>query len=71
MATATETNIDAAIDAVLSRFKVKIALKSEQHLALKAFIQKRDVFCVLPTGFGKSLSNHVRCRRIFGYDVIG
>ena len=44
MATATETDIDAAINAVLSRFKVKMALKSEQHLALKAFLQKRDVF---------------------------
>ena len=49
---ATETAaIDAASEAVLNRLKVNISLKSELHLALKAFIQKRDVFCVLPTGF--------------------
>ena len=52
MATAAETApIDAAIEAVLNRLKVNISLKSELHLALKAFIQKRNVFCVLPIGF--------------------
>lgn len=54
MATATE-HVDAAIDAVLQNLKVNITLKLEQRLALKAFIKRGDVFCVLPTGFGKSL----------------
>ena len=52
---ASRDPVDAAIEAVLKRLKVTIALKSEQQIALKAFIKKRDVFCVLPTGFGKSL----------------
>ena len=54
MATPSRT-IDAAIQAVVDRLPVKITLRAEQHTALKAFIEKRDVFCVLPTGFGKSL----------------
>ena len=43
MATATmsasKDPVDAAIEAVLKRLKVTIALKSEQQVALKAFIQ--------------------------------
>ena len=31
------------------------ALKSEQREALQSLLRKNDVFCVLPTGFGKSL----------------
>ena len=54
MAAATE-DIDSAIESVLQKLKVKITLKPEQHLALKSFLQKRDVFGVLPTGYGKSL----------------
>ena len=50
-----ELDVNSAIDAVLKRLTVKITLKPEQRSALKAFIDKRDVFCVLPTGFGKSL----------------
>ena len=30
-------------------------LKLEQHKALKAFVEGRDVFVALPTGYGKSL----------------
>ena len=30
-------------------------LKVEQHKALKAFVEGRDVFVALPTGYGKSL----------------
>ena len=30
-------------------------LKLEQKQAIKSFIQKKDVFVILPTGFGKSL----------------
>ena len=31
------------------------ALKSEQREALQSLLRENDVFCVLPTGFGKSL----------------
>ena len=31
------------------------ALKSEQREALQSLLRGNDVFCVLPTGFGKSL----------------
>ena len=30
-------------------------LKSEQREALESLLRENDVFCVLPTGFGKSL----------------
>ena len=55
MATAATDCVDAAIEAVLNRLTARITLKSEQRVALKAFVEKRDVFCVLPTGYGKSL----------------
>ena len=31
------------------------ALKSEEREALELLLRGKDVFCVLPTGFGKSL----------------
>ena len=30
-------------------------LKEEQRNAIKAFVERKDVFAILPTGFGKSL----------------
>ena len=35
------------------------ALKSEQREALQSLLGGNDVFCVLPTGFGKNLI--IRC----------
>ncbi len=32
-----------------------LAMKAEQEDIVMAFVQGRDVFAVLPTGFGKSL----------------
>jgi superfamily II DNA helicase RecQ len=36
-------------------FKCKLRLKDEQRLAITSLLNKKDVFAVLPTGFGKSL----------------
>jgi len=32
-----------------------LILKDKQRTAIKAFVGRKDVFAVLPTGFGKSL----------------
>ena len=47
--------MDAAIKSVLDGLENISSLKEEQAIALKAFVEKEDVFAVLPTGFGKSL----------------
>ena len=47
--------MDAAIAAVLRELQSISFLKHEQTIALKAFVEKKDVFAVLPTGFVKSL----------------
>ncbi|ROL42853.1 Kelch-like protein 29 [Anabarilius grahami] len=54
-ATEAQQPVDAAVDAVLKDFKGKFSLKTEQRLALEQYIKKKDVFALLPTGFGKSL----------------
>ena len=54
-ATEEKQAIDAAVASVLDDFKGKFSLKKEQKLALEQFLQKKDVFAILPTGFGKSL----------------
>ena len=46
---------DTALDAVLKDFNQKLLLKTEQRAALEAFIGRKDVFALLPTGFSKSL----------------
>ena len=46
---------DAAIASVVSDLENISSLKEEQTTALKAFLNKKDVFAVLPTGYGKSL----------------
>ena len=39
----------------MDKFKGKFSLKIEQRAALEAFVAVKDVFAMLPTGFGKSL----------------
>ena len=40
---------------MLKDFNRTFVLKTEQRAVLDAFIEKKDVFALLPTGFGKSL----------------
>ncbi|CAH3041678.1 unnamed protein product [Porites lobata] len=45
-------------------------LKSEQREALELLLRGKDVFCVLPTGFDKSLIYHVdvcSCKEFFKF----
>ena len=48
-----------AISEVLTKFQavsgVSFKLKKEQESAVKSLLLNRDVFAVLPTGYGKSL----------------
>lgn len=46
---------DAVLKNIFQTYDRNICLKSEQKVALEAFIGRRDVFALLPTGFGKSL----------------
>ena len=50
-----QTKMDAAIASVVDGLENISFLNEEQTIALKAFIEREDVFAVLPTGFGKSL----------------
>ena len=43
-----------AIKSVLEDIDSAFILKEEQRNAIKAFVNRKDVFAVLPTGFGKS-----------------
>lgn len=45
----------ATVD-VLNEHKFNITLKPEQERVLDALVEGRDVFGVLPTGFGKSMA---------------
>ena len=47
--------VDSAIKSVLEDIDSAFILKEEQRNAIKAFVDRKDVFAVLPTGFGKSL----------------
>ena len=47
--------VDSAITSVISNLDSILSLKVEQRTALKAFLCGKDVFALLPTGFGKSL----------------
>lgn len=49
------SNFETAMVNVLNELECTFSLKAEQTAALKAFIEIKDVFAVLPTGFGKSL----------------
>ena len=54
-ASADETSVSVAIEQVLSELQSISSLKEEQNTALEAFLRGKDVFALLPTGFGKSL----------------
>lgn len=41
---------------VLTKFKFDIKLKEEQQSVLFSILEKKDVFALLPTGFGKSMT---------------
>ena len=47
--------VDSAIASVIEDIDRALILKKEQRTAIKAFVDGKDVFAVLPTGFGKSL----------------
>ncbi|ROK23451.1 ATP-dependent DNA helicase Q-like 3 [Anabarilius grahami] len=47
--------VDSAIASVIEDIDSAFILKEEQRTAIKAFVDGKDVFAVLPTGFGKSL----------------
>ncbi|MGL5156719.1 MAG: hypothetical protein ACRC9H_17650 [Aeromonas veronii] len=46
--------LDSAITSVIKEIDSALILKDEQRTAIKAFVDGKDVFAVLPTGFGKS-----------------
>ena len=50
-----EWSIESAIVTWLTKLDGIVSLKEEQTTALKAFVDKKDVFAVLLTGFGKRL----------------
>ena len=54
MAAPKEVSV-AAIASVISELVSISSLKEEQRTALKAFLDGKNVFALLPTGFGKSL----------------
>ena len=57
MATAGELRCyDSAIESVLEDIDSAFILKEEQRNAIKAFVDGKYVFAVLPTGFGNSLN---------------
>lgn len=49
-----ESRIKCSLQLILPSFGIT-ALKKEQEQAIIAFVEDRDVFVCLPTGFGKSL----------------
>ena len=51
----TDVDFEAALSNSLQQFLHISGLKHEQKLCLETVAQKRDVFGILPTGFGKSL----------------
>ena len=46
--------VDSAIKSFLEHIDSAFILKDEQRNAIKAFVDGKYVFAVLPTGFGKS-----------------
>ena len=46
--------VDSAIESVLEDIDSAFILKEEQRNAIKAFVDRKYVFAVLPTGFGKN-----------------
>ena len=50
-----QLSFDSALAATLQDLKLSFSLRNEQRTALKSFLEKKDVFRVLPTGYSKSL----------------
>ena len=46
---------ETALAATMNELGLAFYLKEEQKTALESFLCKKDVFAVLPTGYGKSL----------------
>ncbi|XP_068692684.1 putative ATP-dependent DNA helicase Q1 [Montipora foliosa] len=58
MASAIEASasfLHKAISFLSSKSSREIHLKEEQDIAIKSLLKEKDVFAMLPTGFGKSL----------------
>ncbi len=51
----TDVDFEALLSNSLQQFLHISGLKHEQKLCLETVAQKRDVYGILPTGFGKSL----------------
>ena len=51
----TDDEFEAALSNSMQHFRHISGLKREQKLCLETVAQKRDVFGIVPTGFGKSL----------------
>ena len=49
------TDFEVALSNSMQHFRHISGLKREQKLCLETVAQKRDLFGILPTGFGKSL----------------
>ena len=49
-----QLSFDSALAATLQDLKLSFSLRNEQRTALKSFLEKKDVFGVLPIGYGKS-----------------
>lgn len=47
---------EKALSSVLEKFKFDIKLKEEQQNIIFSILRKMDVFALLPTGFGKSMT---------------
>ena len=55
MAELSNSGVKTAIREVLNEIPSITELQQEQESALVEFLEGKDVFAVLPTGFGKSL----------------
>lgn len=51
---AEEISVDAAVAVVSTKFDGLFTLKEAQRMALKTFRGEKDVFALLPNGFGES-----------------
>ncbi len=71
MAAADMTSINAAISSAVSQLENISSLKGEQRTTLKAFLDGKDVFALLPTDFGKSLIYQLVLLVIWFVDLIG
>jgi len=55
MATEEHQLFETALAPTMNELDLAFSLKEEQKTALESFLCKKDVFAVLPTGYGKSL----------------